>query len=321
MAGFPEASGFTGSTRGRRFRDRSRSAIAAAPGPLSAALTREFPEIEEITRAFRIRTNRSATTALRRGSARRRSEFLQPDRPSIRGRVRRLALFASAGLGRHQPKRRDQIFGTDEAVGKRLTAHLPDARDFIVGAVFEDIPENSHLDFDVVVPVRKLFQREQTRTSGRYRTIGAAPISTLMPAFARATAPSAIEGPPARFRRPQSSAVAHRPAQVRAPRFLPVQLRQRPRRAFRRRRRSDSMKPPANRAAMVAISARRDPHSADRLRQFRQSLDGAIDASGARGRLAQSAGREPLPHFPPVRRRGRADHRNRRPHRPWRWSS
>jgi len=226
--------------------------IAAAPGPLSGALTREFPEIEEITRAFRIRTNvvRDNRPSAENLLVADPNFFRLMGLPFAAGSAdSALRTNGSAAIRRSAAIR---IFGNEKAVGKRLTAHLPDARDYIVGAVFEDIPENSHLDFDVVVPFQSYFgaNTEEIRaipdnwggayfhTYARLRP-GAAPsaIEARMPDFVDRNLPQWLTGllksAPHDFYRFSF-------VNVRDVHFDGADV--------------DSMKPPGNRAGMVAIS-------------------------------------------------------------------
>lgn len=131
--------------------------IAAAPGPLAEALKRQFPQVEAISRAHRVKTS-----IVREGRPHPAS-LLVAD-PNFFGLIglpfaagsaeEALRTNGSAAISRSAAFR---FFGTDKAVGMRLTALVPESRDYVVGAVFEDIKDNSHLDFDMVVPFDSYF--------------------------------------------------------------------------------------------------------------------------------------------------------------------
>lgn len=226
--------------------------IAAAPGPLSSALTREFPEIEEITRAFRIRTslvrdNRPSAENLLVADP---NFFRLIDIPFAAGSGESaLRTGGSAAISRSAAIR---LFGTEDAIGKPLTALLPDARDFTVGAVFQDIPQNSHLDFDVVVPFQSYFGANSEEIRAIPDNWGGAYFHT----YARlhpGTRPSAIEARLPDFvdrNLPQWLTGLLKSAPHDFYRFSFVKIRD----LHFDGADVDSMKPPANRGGMIAIS-------------------------------------------------------------------
>ena len=126
--------------------------IAQAPGPLAAGLRAQFPQVEEVSRAFRLEA-----TAIRDGQP-----FAEPilvadpnffsliRLPFVSGspaqaltQVGSIALSERAAI---------KYFGTTQAIGRRMTLRLTQPRDFTVSAVFRTIPDNSHMAFDIVVP-------------------------------------------------------------------------------------------------------------------------------------------------------------------------
>lgn len=131
--------------------------IAHAPGPLPAALEQAFPEIEETSRGYRLETSARlgaepvAVTLLAADP-----NFLSLlNLPMVAGSAETaLATPSALALSRGAALRH---FGTTDAIGRRLTLMLPEARDFQVAAVFEDIPDNSHLDLDMLVPLAAYF--------------------------------------------------------------------------------------------------------------------------------------------------------------------
>ena len=131
--------------------------IAQAPGPLPAALQAAFPQIAESSRAYV-----TETSALR-GADPLPVRVLAAD-PNFLAMLGLPMADGSAATALRDPgslalsrTAAVRLFGTDEAVGRRATLMLPEARDFVVAAVFEDVPRNSHLDLEVVVPFAAYF--------------------------------------------------------------------------------------------------------------------------------------------------------------------
>lgn len=131
--------------------------IARAPGPLRSALLAAFPGIEGISRAYPV------AASVRRAAEPERAEILVADAdffallrlPLRHGSAQRaLAGTGSIALSERAAQR---YFGTADAVGRRLTILAPQPRDFTVSAVFETLPANSHMDFDIVVPAAAYF--------------------------------------------------------------------------------------------------------------------------------------------------------------------
>lgn len=131
--------------------------IARAPGPLSDALLRRFPEIEGISRAY------PAQATVLQGGRPFSQDIVAADAnffsllglPLLSGSADEALRGASAVAV--SARAAERYFGTADAVGKRLTIAAPQPRDFIVSAVFETLPESSHMDFDVVVPAPAYF--------------------------------------------------------------------------------------------------------------------------------------------------------------------
>jgi putative ABC transport system permease protein len=128
------------------------NAIALAPGPLRDALPRSFPQIEAVSRAY------VAPLAVLRDGRPFAEDVLVAD-PDF---FRLIALpFRSGDPGRAlaeptgvvlSERAARKYLGTADAVGRRLTIAAPKPRDFVVAAVFETLPNQSHLRFDVVIP-------------------------------------------------------------------------------------------------------------------------------------------------------------------------
>jgi putative ABC transport system permease protein len=125
--------------------------IALAPGPMRQALLKDFPQIEAVTRAY------TAPLTIIRDSQPFGEDVLVADPDFFRllalpfraGDPER-ALNEPAGVVLSERAARKYL-GTADAVGRRLVIAIPEPRDFIVSGVFETIPHNSHLKFDVVI--------------------------------------------------------------------------------------------------------------------------------------------------------------------------
>ncbi len=131
--------------------------IALAPGPLKAALIKDFPQIEDIARAY------VAEGSVLRGAQPVDEDILVADPnfftlvglPFTAGNAEQaLGGTGSVALSAEAATR---YFGRADVVGERLTLMVPQPRDFVVSAVFETIPDNSHMAFDVVIPFEGYF--------------------------------------------------------------------------------------------------------------------------------------------------------------------
>lgn len=140
-------------------------AIARAPGPLKEALLRRFPEIEDIARAYPV-----PATVLQGGRPYSQG-ILAADANllSLLGLPLRSGRAAEAlgGTGSVVLSARaaQRYFGSEDAVGRRLTIAAPQPRDFVVSAVFETLPAASHMDFDVIVPATGYFASADDETA------------------------------------------------------------------------------------------------------------------------------------------------------------
>ena len=126
--------------------------IALAPGPLAPALRAQFPQIEAISRAYRfgataIRDNQPFAEMILAADP---NFFSVLGLPFAAGAPERA--LAGTNLIAISERAAEKYFGTTQAIGRRLTMRLPQTRDFTVSAVFRTIPDNSHLDFDIVIP-------------------------------------------------------------------------------------------------------------------------------------------------------------------------
>ncbi len=226
--------------------------IAQAPGPLAPALRAQFPQIEEISRAFRfeataIRDNQPFAEMILAADP---NFFSVLGLPFAAGAPDR-ALVGSSGVAISE-RAAEKYFGTTEAVGRRMTLRLPQTRDFTVSAVFRTIPDNSHLDFDIVIPHAAYFGAASEQVMAIPDSWGGAYFHT----YARlrpGTGPAAIEG--------------HLPALV--DRSFPASLREiistPPHEVYQFRFVAaadihfegapiEAMRPPSSRTALVALS-------------------------------------------------------------------
>ncbi len=126
--------------------------IALAPGPMRNALLKDFPQIEDVTRAYP-----ASLTVIRDG--RPFGEDLIVADPNfftllglpLRAGTAERALREPTSVALSERAARKYL-GTADAIGRRLVVATPEPRDFIVSAVFETIPTNSHMKFDIVLP-------------------------------------------------------------------------------------------------------------------------------------------------------------------------
>jgi putative ABC transport system permease protein len=126
--------------------------IALAPGPMRDALLKDFPQIEDVTRAYP-----ASLTVISDG--RPFGEDLLVADPNfftllglpLRAGSADRALREPASVALSERAARKYL-GTADAIGRRLVIATPEPRDFIVSAVFETIPNNSHMKFDIVLP-------------------------------------------------------------------------------------------------------------------------------------------------------------------------
>jgi putative ABC transport system permease protein len=131
--------------------------FAVTPGPLAAALVKEYPEVEAATRFYRSRN----VLLSQDGRGRLETDLVWADPqtfeifsfPFVAGDPRTaLRDPASVVLSERAAKR---YFGGEDPIGKVLTYRPPRrdlAVDFKVTGVFRDLPANSHFPMEVVFP-------------------------------------------------------------------------------------------------------------------------------------------------------------------------
>ncbi|WP_129791269.1 ABC transporter permease [Sphingosinicella sp. CPCC 101087] len=227
--------------------------IALAPGPLAGALETEFPQIEAITRAFRTEAD------LLRENQRFPERILAADPdffsviglPFVAGSPER-ALDGSRSVAISQ-RASERLFGDSSAIGRVVTIAAPEPRDFIVSGVFETIPDNSHMAFDVAIPHAAFFGAGSDATmaipdswAGAYFHTyvrlrpGARPedVERRLPALVDRSLPAALR-----------EAISTPPHELFQFRFVPV------RDVHFEGAAIEAMRPPSSRTTVVALSA------------------------------------------------------------------
>lgn len=134
--------------------------IARAPGPIREALLADFEQIEDVTRAYTALT--SVTTADR--SFNENILVTDPNFIEFMGLLMsdgdaRLALADTSSVALSE-RMAEKFFGAAPAIGQTLTILAPEAEDFVVSAVFETLPANSHMVFDIVITIDGYFAPE-----------------------------------------------------------------------------------------------------------------------------------------------------------------
>ncbi|MEA3052822.1 MAG: putative transport system permease protein [Sphingomonadales bacterium] len=140
--------------------------MALAPGPVAAALAKDFPQIEEVTRAY------VAPLTVSRDGQPFSEDILVAD-PNLFS-VLELPFRAGAGDGALRApasvvlseRAAMKYFGVADPIGRRLAILTPEPRDYVVSAVFRTIPHNSHLKFDIVIPHAGYFPLADEDTRG-----------------------------------------------------------------------------------------------------------------------------------------------------------
>ena len=138
----------------------------STPGPLAPALKAEMPEIE-----YASRSSWPGQHLLNLGdkSTYERGMFAEPDFfrvfpiPVIKGDP--IAALQDAGSVVITERTAKKFFGTDDPIGKILRHN--NERDLKVAAVVQDIPTNSSLRFDVLLPFR-VFELDNTAWMGTW---------------------------------------------------------------------------------------------------------------------------------------------------------
>ena len=133
-----------------------RREMQGAPRPVAAALAKDFPQIEHISKA-----EGGQITILSRGEAE-SARILMVDEPFFRilavpflhgNPTRAMQAADSLALSREEAMKR---FGTTDVVGRTITI-IGDSgqRSLKITAVFEELPKNSHLNFTMVTKFKE----------------------------------------------------------------------------------------------------------------------------------------------------------------------
>lgn len=132
--------------------------VAATPGPLAEALKAEVPEIERATRLSwgeRILLTVDQTSFRETGNYADSDFFNLFSFPILHGDTTQELL--QPGFITISKKLAEKYFGTTDAVGKSIRVN--NEKDYQVSAVFGDVPENSNLKFDFLLPMYEYVQQ------------------------------------------------------------------------------------------------------------------------------------------------------------------
>src|SRR5690349_19071427 len=148
--------------------DGSRIPDATTPAPLAAAMQREIPEVEVVTR---LHPNWGGNTIVEYGDKKFSEEklwrvdssffdvftfhFLKGDPKTALSDVNSIILTQ---------KMAQRYFGDDDPIGKVLRLNQKD--DVTVTAVIEDVPAQSHFHFDFLLSFRRLPRQIETNWGG-----------------------------------------------------------------------------------------------------------------------------------------------------------
>lgn len=126
--------------------------IARAPGPLVPLMSENVPMVEAATRAFVA----EAQMDVQERPVSQQILVADPNffdlvqLPVIAGaRDTILTDLSSVALSRRTA---DRLFGAHAVIGETVTLYLPQPREFRVSGIFETLPSNSHMAFDLVIP-------------------------------------------------------------------------------------------------------------------------------------------------------------------------
>ncbi|MBX9926915.1 MAG: ABC transporter permease, partial [Hyphomicrobiaceae bacterium] len=171
--------------------------IARAPGPLRDALVKDFPQIASVARAYL-----APASVLRDGQpftenvlAADPNLFRVLGLPFVKGASQE-AIEGTTSVALSERKARE-LFGDKDPIGQRLSILVPEAKDFVVSAVFATIPENSHLAIDIVIPLEGYFRDADDETRSIPEQWGGAYFYTYARLKPDATVMSVEKGIPA----------------------------------------------------------------------------------------------------------------------------
>ena len=137
--------------------------IARAPGPVGLALLEQIPGVEAVTRGF------VGDVRLELSNQKTPEKSLIVD-PNFLSEVQLQILDGDRAQALSSPSNivvtRDtalKYFGRLDVVGERLTGYRLADTDYRITAVIENLPENSHMDFDVLLPLEGYFSEAEIR--------------------------------------------------------------------------------------------------------------------------------------------------------------
>lgn len=139
--------------------------IARAPGPMRQALLEDFSDIEDVTRAYVtttsvIRENQPFSENILVADPNFMSFFGLPMAAGTAAGA--LGDARSVALSRRMARK---FFGDGPAIGQMLTILIPEPATYQVAAIFETLPENSHMAFDIVITIDGFFTKDDGDTA------------------------------------------------------------------------------------------------------------------------------------------------------------
>jgi putative ABC transport system permease protein len=140
-------------------RDGSRTPDATTPSALAAALRKDLPEIESVTRIYpnwnqKFLIRQTDAQFYEEGVYRVDSSFFDVFTfPFVTGNKQSAFQTPKSVVLTETMARK--YFGLENPVGKRLDLRI-DGGDFTVTGVLKDVPGNSHFHFDFLIPLRRV---------------------------------------------------------------------------------------------------------------------------------------------------------------------
>jgi len=137
--------------------------IARAPGPVGLAIYEKIPGIEAITRGF----VGDISVTLTNQKIPEMSLVVDPNfldeiqLPLLHGS--RAGALASPDGVVISKEVATKHFGKTDVLGEKLTINRVTAKDYVVTGVMENLPENSHMAFDLLLPLESYFTEKEIR--------------------------------------------------------------------------------------------------------------------------------------------------------------
>jgi len=135
--------------------------IARAPGPVGLAMSEQIPGIEAVTRGF----VGNIAVVLDEQKIPEVSLIVDPNfldiiqLPMITGNSREA--LASPNSVVVSKEIAIKYFGKTNILGQKITIHRESAADYIVTGVMDDLTENSHMAFDLLLPIGSYFTEKE----------------------------------------------------------------------------------------------------------------------------------------------------------------